>query len=199
MKSILTRLLAVASIALSITFVSCGKEDIEDYFTITYYSPDVDVTLPGSPNNNGSSYTILKAGTVLTLKELPILSAEGYTFKGWFDKEGQKYEPFTRFISKGISLYARFDPKTYVLTLDANGGTLPEDKEEKDYSFDCTFGIAKTLPEVDFIAPSTKQFKEWNTKSDGSGTSYEDKYDSFLITAQDMKLYAIWEDTPASE
>lgn len=191
MKSIFTKVMAVAAMALSLTLFSCGKDDVDDYFTITYYSPDVDTEVP--------SKAVLEAGTVLTLKELPILSVEGYTFKGWYDRDGQKYEPFTRFIAKAVSLYARFEANKYTVTFDKNGGTLPEDKTEEDYAFEFTYGVPSTLPEVDFVAPDGKQLTKWNSKANGTGKSYDLNSEDFLVKAEDMTLFAVWEDIPAGE
>ena len=60
----------------------------------------------------------------------------------------------------------------------------------------------KTGTEVDvkanaYTAPAGKKFKEWNTKDDGTGTSYKAN-DKYKLTAGDDVLYAIWEPDEAA-
>jgi len=55
-----------------------------------------------------------------------------------------------------------------------------------------TEGKTVKLKANGFTAPSSKVFKEWNTKTDGTGTSY-DPGDSVEVTA-DITIYAIWDD-----
>ena len=92
-----------------------------------------------------------------------------------------------------VTLYALWTdyeyPPTdkYVVTFDANGGTGEMKPVLVDKSSP-TFEV----PDNGFMAPKDKRFKEWNTVSDGSGTSYK-KGDTLTLTA-DTTLYAIWTD-----
>ena len=73
-----------------------------------------------------------------------------------------------------------YTPSTsYTITYDANGGTgTMEDS-------------TNTISECSFTAPSGKEFSEWNTAADGSGTSYAPG----AIASSDLDLFAIWENS----
>lgn len=74
---------------------------------------------------------------------------------------------------------------TYTLSYNANGGTgSMSDVEQTSSTF--------TAANCTFTAPENKMFKEWNTKSDGSGTSVAPS-DSYKISSgTTATLYAIW-------
>ena len=74
---------------------------------------------------------------------------------------------------------------TYTVTYDGNGG---EGSVVDSNSY--TIGSTVTLLENGFTAPSDKEFKEWNTKSDGSGTSYAEGATFSIL--KDTTIYAIW-------
>ena len=88
---------------------------------------------------------------------------------------------------------AHLIPVTYTVTYDANNGegTAPT---ESDKAEGATFTAA---PANSFTAPTGKQFKQWNTESDGSGTSYAAGAE-ITMPAENLTLYAIWEASPAS-
>ncbi|MDR0670927.1 MAG: Ig-like domain-containing protein [Oscillospiraceae bacterium] len=70
----------------------------------------------------------------------------------------------------------------------ANGGTgsLPA---EAHFA-----GAAVTLPAADALTPPEgRRFKEWNTRSDGAGASYEAGA-TLTVGAADIELFAIWEE-----
>ena len=76
----------------------------------------------------------------------------------------------------------------YTISYNANGGSgsmatyTPSDLGHYTYS----------APSNSFTPPSGKVFSNWNTQSDGTGTSY-DVGDSIHVTAS-ITLYAIWEE-----
>ena len=78
---------------------------------------------------------------------------------------------------------------TYTVTYNLNGGTgtVPT---ESDKVASATF-TAKASSGI--TAPAGKQFKEWNTKSDGSGTKYVVGA-TVTMPASALTLYAIYED-----
>ena len=81
---------------------------------------------------------------------------------------------------------------TYGVAFDLNGGmgTAPTESAK-------AVGATFTAPtSTGLTAPEGKQFKEWNTQSDGKGTPYAAGAD-ITMTAAALKLYAIWEDIPA--
>ena len=71
------------------------------------------------------------------------------------------------------------DLPTYTITYNANGGSGTMDTE-----------TAATTATSTFTPPTGKQFKEWNTAADGSGTSYA----AGATVPSDVTLYAIWYD-----
>ncbi|NLZ92161.1 MAG: hypothetical protein GX918_09600 [Clostridiales bacterium] len=79
----------------------------------------------------------------------------------------------------------------YSLTYDANGGTgTAPAKEYLDAAETFT-----TAPWNTFTPPPGKQFKEWNTAADGTGTAYSANT-TVAMPANNLTLYAIWEDIP---
>ena len=78
---------------------------------------------------------------------------------------------------------------SYSVSYDANGGgTGSITDADSPYNK----ASAVTVLANTFTPITGKTFVEWNTKADGTGTSYN-AGDTFLITA-DTTLYAIWED-----
>ena len=75
----------------------------------------------------------------------------------------------------------------YSLTYDANGGTGAAPAKiylDKDETF-------TTAAAYVFTPPSGKQFKEWNTVINGSGTTYSANA-TVTMPANNLMLYAIW-------
>ena len=70
-------------------------------------------------------------------------------------------------------------PQTYTITYNANGGSG---------TMNATTAAAPTVVANTFTAPTGKEFKEWNTEEDGSGTSYAEGAE----VTSDLTLYAIW-------
>ena len=77
---------------------------------------------------------------------------------------------------------------TFTVSYNANGGS-GEIIDSNSY----TIGSAVTLKENSFTAPENKEFKEWNTKADGSGASYAPG--STFPILKDTTIYAIWKDS----
>jgi len=73
----------------------------------------------------------------------------GYDFRGWFEGNDTDCDYLTLCTSidtaraEDIHLYAMWQNATYKVTLDADGGTLPEGSSAND---EYTFGTEKTLP-----------------------------------------------------
>ena len=114
----------------------------------------------------------------------------GYKFKEWntkFDGSGTSYsDEQTINESTDMILYAIWESATGKITYNSNYG----DNATKDQSF--TFNEDIKLDKNTFERAGYK-FKEWNTKSDGSGTSYSDE--QTINESADLTLYAIWEST----
>ena len=79
---------------------------------------------------------------------------------------------------------------TFDVSYDSNGGSgsMPV----KDYKI----GEEVTVLPVSFTAPVGLKFNRWNTKEDGTGTTYNPG-EKFLIDSSEVTLYAIWIDKAA--
>ena len=80
--------------------------------------------------------------------------------------------------------------QTYTVTYNANGGNGSAPSEA-----DKTAGETFTAANNTFTAPGGWQFKEWNTKADGTGTGYTEGGE-ITMPAENLALYAIWEPIP---
>ncbi|MEG3068236.1 MAG: X2-like carbohydrate binding domain-containing protein [Syntrophaceticus schinkii] len=89
-----------------------------------------------------------------------------------------------------ISITDTTPPSTYTVTYHANGGTGTA-PIESDKAAGETFTAAAANS---FTAPAGYRFKEWNTSSDGTGTSYAART-QITMPAEALNLYAIWEET----
>ncbi|MBR4732757.1 MAG: choice-of-anchor J domain-containing protein, partial [Lachnospiraceae bacterium] len=78
----------------------------------------------------------------------------------------------------------------YSVTYDANGGSGAMTDPGSPYDQ----GAQATVMSNAFMAPTGKRFVSWNTKADGSGTTYQPG-DKFAVT-KSVRLYAQWEDVP---
>ncbi len=156
----------------------------QDYF-IFYDDPDYQK--PGEKDKRLSSCQFTRTG---------------YDFDSWnTDKDGSGFEFHDQEImqislsnnildsSKTLTLYAQWDPVEYTVTFNPNGGTgtmLPQ-------TF--AYGTPGTLSANQFKRDGYT-FKEWNTKADGTGTSYPDPATSTNFggtTGDGVILYAQWE------
>jgi len=120
---------------------------------------------------------------------------EGYKFSSWNTKRdgtGTSYYDNQSVINLSktnedvILLYAEWEPITYNILFDSNGGTGIMQNINAIYDTDIL------LSENKFIKNGYK-FKEWNTSSDGTGFSYTDKSMVKNLTInENITLYAIW-------
>lgn len=117
-----------------------------------------------------------------------------FTMTSWSDGAWWAYEQQGKFRidddSTDKNWYVRFVPY-YQLKYDANGGLgsmaslpgTPISCEESAASRTVTVGSCT------FTAPEGKEFKEWNTKADGNGTTVAT---GSKVLTSDVTLYAIW-------
>jgi hypothetical protein len=94
-----------------------------------------------------------------------------------------------------MTLYAKWTlvpaPATYHVTYNANTGSGKTPTDANDYASGAS---VKVLAPVSGFAKQGASFTGWNTKANGSGTSYS-AGSSFSITA-DTVLYAQWKNKP---
>jgi hypothetical protein len=109
------------------------------------------------------------------------------------DGSGKTYMETDKFsVSSDITLYAQWY-ETYTVKFDRNGGTgNMEDIEVKENS-------KVKLPKNEFWHWDSDEyeFAGWNTKADGSGTSYADEQEIFI--SSNMTLYAQWKEIGSSD
>lgn len=156
--------------------------------------------------NGGSNAPASTSHTYGVSKKLTtsVPTRTGYTFKNWntkADGSGTSYAGGTNAATVTnltatnngtVTLYAQWTAITYSVKYNANGGTGTMANSSHVY------GTAKALTANAF----TRQghvFKNWNTASDGSGTSYADKASvkNLRSTAGTANLYAQWMSTYA--
>lgn len=93
------------------------------------------------------------------------------------------------FQTSNTNLIANYIPNYYCVQFDANGGEGSMD------ILNCYYGATRTLPNNQFTK-DTYKFVGWNTKADGTGTSYSNQQQISNLTTTNrafITLYAQWE------
>ena len=127
--------------------------------------------------------TTLTVGTVAT----------GYQFDGWYAaKTGgtalSTSTTYTYYPTAATTVYARFKANQYTVKFNANGGRGSMSNQSH------TYGVSKALTANAFTQTGYK-FEGWNTKADGSGTSYADNASVINLSSTNgatVNLYAQW-------
>lgn len=152
-------------------------------YTVTYNKGTADGAT-GSQQTDTKTY-----GVDLTLKNA-IFTRTGYTQQGWSTAsagDSKAYElgsnggKYTN--NAATTLYPYWVANTYAVTYNANGGSGTTDSQTK------TYGQSLTLRANGFTRTGYA-FQHWNTKADGTGTSYAAGA-SYTANAA-VTLYAIW-------
>ena len=148
-----------------------AKWNINEY-TVTFNS------------NGGSEVASIAVNHGLAVTKPTDPTKEGYTFGGWYtDEECINIFDFSTSITENITLYAKWIIiiDQYALIFDTNEGSLIN-------SIIVDAGDAAIIPSNP--TKSGYNFIEWNTKTDGSGTSYHSGEQ--ITIDSDTILYAIW-------
>lgn len=120
-----------------------------------------------------------------------VLTSTGYSFDGWY-KEGASYQTYYIYhdTSNDITLTAKWTPWTAKISYDSNnysaGGSMSSET--------VTYVTAAKLSKNAYYLVGY-EFTGWNTKSDGTGTSYTDEADYTWTGTQKnetVTLYAQW-------
>ena len=111
----------------------------------------------------------------------------GYTFSNWYEESScnNLFDFTDNPISANINVYAGWSPKEYEITFDINKGTSGSMANQP-----ILFDASSTLSKNEYQRTGYT-FDSWNTKSDGSGTSYSDQ-SSYTMKTEGETLYAIW-------
>ena len=142
--------------------------------------------------------------------ELPVntFEADGYVFKGWKIVANNTIERYEQektsskiselltnpiFNNLKIMVYATWTNNAITINFDANGGTgnMKSINVQKELTYG---GLKSNRIKSNLFTKNGYVFKEWNTKADGSGTSYNNN--SYIQSDSDITLYAQWSESP---
>lgn len=133
------------------------------------------------------SYT---PGTTVTVAYNSFSAPSGKSFAGWSmnrDGSGKIYNGGDTFvITQDTTLYAIWKD-LLIVTLKANNVNSAGVTTVTEIAS----GMYYTFPECTFTPDSGYAFSHWNTKADGTGTSYNPN-DRVLVEDNNLVLYAIW-------
>ena len=145
--------------------------------------------------NGGSGSMSSKKLSYSTTYTIPAnkFTRTGYTFKYYTDSKGNKYYPgdkVKKLSSKDgatVTLTAYWKANTYTIKFNANGGSGTMSSKT------ATYGKTVTLPANKFTNAPGLKFSGWNTKANGTGTTYKNKAEvKNLKTSGTITLYAQW-------
>ena len=123
--------------------------------------------------------------------DVPSVSKTGYKFEGYYDAltggsaaydgsynkiSGLYWDDSSRFIGPSLILYARFTPKDFNVTFDANGGCWSSDDSQDDRTLGVTYDSTKNnkaYGRTDIYRPGYT-FGGWTTSPDGTGPGVYD-------------------------
>ena len=123
---------------------------------------------------------------------------EGSTFKGWSGTGLNGDNNLTVKVVKGtrgdLSFEANYVPNTYQIIFNKNGSNVSGSMSNQTITYDSTEVLNDVL-----YSKEGYTFTSWNTKEDGSGTTYNNKAEVLNLTSTNngtVNLYAQW--TPNS-
>ncbi len=160
---------------------------------VTVTAPEYNVTYNVNGGSGAPSSQIKIYGTALTLSSTKP-TRKGYTFVNWntkADGTGKSYAAGASYTSNAaVTLYAQWKANTYTIAFNGNGSTSGSMS-----NLSMTYDVAKNLT-ANAYTKTGYTFNGWNTKADGSGTSYANKASVKNLTSTNggtVTLYAIWQ------
>ena len=135
-------------------------------------------------DNDPASQTILH-GSKAT--EPTVATRTGYTFSGW--KNGETAYDFNSAVTSNLTLTASWIAHTYTVTFDKNAEDATGTMDQMQLTYDDWVTLGNSFSRPGYA------FKEWNTKADGTGTSYSSETWERNLTDEDngiVVLYAQW-------
>ena len=141
-------------------------------YTVKYFDGETELELAPSEYQISDSEIALPA----------VPAKDGYTIKGWYDAEGNKYTSIAANTVGDITLYATYEPKVYYITYYLNGG---ENNELNVTEY--TYGSLPTL--YNPLNRDGYTFEGWYTNANFTGYAVEDLSDCANC---DVTLYAKW-------
>ncbi len=166
-----------------------GRGQLPVYPTFAY---EIIYGVDGGENVSWTSYLTFqnpnpKSVTANQAISLKNPTMDGFIFRGWY-QDGTKVTKLPKGTSDTVSLMAHFDPITYTVAYNANGGKGKMDKTPGTYDQKLT--IAENLFEK-----TGYQFVGWNTAKNGSGEWYDEEDVVGNLTTKNkatVTLYAQW-------
>lgn len=163
--------------------------------SLTYHSG-----IPGQEQTKTDFQTPCAKGTEITVKQCEF-EREDSVFVGWSrEQEASKAEFYpqdTILLDRDTDLYAVWEKEKdgeeefrYRLTYHGNNET---NDSFVDFGTPCSAGTAVVLSNNLFVYDGYV-FTEWNTKADGTGTSWNIS-DTFMMPDRNVHLYAQWKKT----
>jgi uncharacterized repeat protein (TIGR02543 family) len=155
------------------------------------------ITYDGNNNTGGmvpyDSVAHVAGNDVIVLSNSGALTRTDYVFAGWNtspDGKGTQLYPGNSFtIDSTVTLYARWTKETtYTVSYDVNGSTSGAAPVDNNHYVSGDFAIAAS--NSGNLSRSKYSFAGWNTKPDGSGTSY--KAGELFSVISNITLYANW-------
>lgn len=173
----------MVAVAVVINLVICGiiLWRANTVFSISFYDDrgqSMGVTIEGYAGSDISQYT----SNISTTKP-------GYDFENWYSNaqyKGAAYILPSRMPAGNVTLYGKWNPRSYTLTFDF----------QKTGASTMSYSIKynQSIKSADRVIPSVSQdgkvLVEWNTKKDGTGSKFTDET---LIKGNTI-IYAIWHD-----
>lgn len=169
--------------------------NVSDSVTVSIGNLDYwDVTFMANNGTNNTSSQTVEANTAFNLNS-NTFTKTGYHFKGWntaADGSGTSYQDNQSIsgIDHNLTLYAQWEPNTYVVSFNSNGGEGTMTRQE------FTYDVSAAL-RTNAFTKEGHRFASWNTKADGSGKVYADGAVVSNLTSVNQKeiiLYAQWVD-----
>ena len=160
--------------------INITEEQFNSYLTSTIITFD--------PNGGAVADTTKTVYYGQLYGELPVPTRDNYTFDGWYTEKdaGTKITADTSVTALvNQTLYARWAPNKFMLTYNANGGTVSPDS--KELTFGDSYGTLPT-PKRDYYT-----FTGWYTAASG-GTQVS--ANTTPTDADDVTIYAQWQQKP---
>lgn len=153
--------------------------------TITY---DVNGADSGSPSRATDSYSPNTGG--YSLPTVGTMVKNGYTFTGWASANNSNTALTSPYNPQATTtVYAIWTAKNYTTTYNANGATGGTVPAVATNVFGSTFTVAANTGS---LVRTNHSLAGWNTKADGTGTSYVLNSGSIVQGAANQILYAEW-------
>ena len=154
-------------------------------YTITYNANG------GSGAPTATTYEYATSGTVALSSTTP--TKTGHTFKGWAKSSTAETPEYTsgaawsRSIAEDTTLYAVYDPNTYTITYNANGGSGAPSATSYTYATSGTVNLSTTQPTWD-----GHTFEGWGTSTTDTTVDYAPGAAYSKSNTSNITLYAIW-------